>query len=411
MRASEGTQGGFSMDSTSQAEAELHVRVRQQEVVTELGQQALQDDDLDRLMHDASVAVAETLDNDYCKVLELLPSGDEVFLRQGVGWRDGLVGDATVPTDLDSQAGYTLLSEEPVIVDDLRTEERFSGPDLLVDHDVVSGISVIIGTVDEPWGILGTHTTDRREFTEYDVNFVRSVANLLAAAIERHQYRDELEDTVAQLKESNARLESFASMLAHELRNPLTIGQIYSRKLPTEVAPQAVDYVTEAFDRMEDMIDVMLVLTRGREAVDESDPLVLSEMARDAWSEVDAPDARLEVELDDVIQADETYIRHLFRNLFENAVQHGGADVTVRVGRLDDGFYVADDGVGIRAEDREAVFEAGFTTAGDEGGTGLGLAFVRELAEVYEWTCAATESEAGGARFEFTDVDVLERRA
>ena len=396
------------MGSTPEAETELQTRIRQQEVVTDLGQQALEDDDLDQLMHDASVAVAETLDNDYCKVLELLPS-DDVFLRQGIGWQEGLVGNATVPTDLDSQAGYTLLSEEPVIVDDLRTEERFSGPDLLIDHNVVSGISVIIGTVDEPWGILGTHTTDRREFTEYDVNFVKSVANLLAAAIERHEYQNELEKTVTQLKESNTRLESFASMLAHELRNPVAIGQIYVQQLPTEAAPQAVEYVTEALDRIEDMIDVMLVLTRGRDAVGKSNSLSLTGVVRDAWNEVDTPEATLEAKIEAMVEADETYIRHLCRNLFENAVQHGGTDVTVRVGELEDGFYVEDDGVGIPAEQREAVFDAGFTTAADEGGTGLGLAFVQELAEVYEWDCRVTESSEGGARFEFTDVDISRR--
>ncbi|MFC4436514.1 MULTISPECIES: ATP-binding protein [Natrialbaceae] len=168
-------------------DAAVHTRIRQQEVVAELGQQALETDDLDQLMHDTSVAVAETLDNEYAKVLELLPGGDEVFLRQGVGWRDGLVGNATVPTDVDSQAGYTLLSEEPIVVDDLRTEERFSGPELLTSHDVVSGISVIIGSVEEPWGVLGTHTTERREFTEHDANFVQSVANVLASAIENTQ--------------------------------------------------------------------------------------------------------------------------------------------------------------------------------------------------------------------------------
>ena len=174
------------------AHSDVHIRIRQQEVVAELGQQALETDDIDQLMHDAAVAVAETLDNDYAKVLELLPDGDEVFLRQGVGWKDGLVGEATVPTDLDSQAGYTLLSEEPIIVDDLRTEERFSGPDLLTDHHVVSGISVIIGSVSDPWGVLGTHTTEKREFTEHDANFVQSVANVLATAIENEAARNRL---------------------------------------------------------------------------------------------------------------------------------------------------------------------------------------------------------------------------
>ncbi|WP_435175130.1 PAS domain S-box protein [Halorussus sp. AFM4] len=227
------------------------------------------------------------------------------------------------------------------------------------------------------------------------------------------------------LEEHNERLESFASMLAHELRNPVTIGQIYSEQLPADADSEAVGYVTEAFDRIEDMIDVMLVLTRGREAVGESGPLSLADAARDAWEDVTAAEATLTVDVDRVLEADETYVRHLFRNLFENAVQHGGPDVAVRVGALTEGsgdaadgaspggsgsdgevvgFYVADDGAGIPPEGREQVFEAGFTTAADTGGTGLGLAFVEELAEVYGWSVDVTESESGGARFEFSDV-------
>ncbi|WP_247000778.1 ATP-binding protein [Halosolutus gelatinilyticus] len=162
----------------------VHERIRQQEVVAELGQQALRTDDLGQLMHDATVAVAETLDSEYATVLELCPSGDEVVLRQGVGWRDGLAGSATVPADRDTHAGYTLRSEQPIIVDDLRTEGRFSGSELLTSRGVVSGISVVIGSVEEPCGVLETHTTDRREFDEHDANFVQSIANVLASAIE-----------------------------------------------------------------------------------------------------------------------------------------------------------------------------------------------------------------------------------
>ena len=235
--------------------------------------------------------------------------------------------------------------------------------------------------------------------------------------VEREQ---RLEDTIEKLEETNERLESFASMLAHELRNPVAIGQIYSRQLPDETEAEAVEYVTEAFDRIEDMVDVMLVLTRGREAVGERTPVELAEMARTAWGDVDAPDASLEVDVDRTIEADETYVRHLFRNLLHNsvehgstsprsqvdedAVEHGGPDVAITVGDLPSGFYVADDGPGIPAEDRGAVFEPGYTTASDSGGTGLGLAFVRKLVAVYGWDCTVTESESGGARFEFRDV-------
>ncbi|MFC7237460.1 GAF domain-containing protein [Saliphagus sp. GCM10025317] len=396
------------MSSSSDSETELHTRIHQQKVISSLGRRALETDDIDRLMHDAAATVAETLGCDYCKVLELLPSGN-VFLRQGVGWQEGIVGEAEVPTDTNSQAGYTLLSEEPVVVDDLRTEERFSGPDLLTDHNVVSGISVIIGTVDDPWGILGVHTTDKIAFTDHDVDFVQSVANLLAAAIERHTYQDELEETVAELQELNTRLEKFASMLAHELRNPVTIGQIYAQHLPEEAAPKAVENVVESFDRIENMIDVMLVLTRRGDAVGERAPVSLAEMARDVWEDVETREASLTVDVDLVIEADEVYVRHLFRNLFENAIRHGGSDVVIEVGTVAGGFYVADDGNGIPPEDRKLVFEPGFTTTADTDGTGLGLAFVDRLAGIYDWDLQLTESDAGGAQFEFRNVAVSDQ--
>ena len=169
-------------------ERELERRVRQQEVVTELGQRALGGDDLDALMTAAVERVADTLDNEYCKVLDLDADAEELLLRQGVGWDDGIVGSATVSAvDDESQAAYTLRADEPVVVTDLEHESRFSGPDLLTDHDVRSGISTIIGPVDDPWGILGTHDPATREFAEQDVNFVQAVANVLATAIERHR--------------------------------------------------------------------------------------------------------------------------------------------------------------------------------------------------------------------------------
>ncbi|MDJ1431614.1 ATP-binding protein [Halostagnicola sp. A-GB9-2] len=181
------------MGSTSEADAELHDRIHQQEVVVELGQQALETDELDRLLQDATDVVAETLDAEYCKVLELRPGGTELLLRHGVGWEEGLVGTATVPTGTGSQAGYTLRTDEPVVVDGLSTDKRFSGPDLLVNHDVVSGMSVVIGSSDNPWGVLGVYTTERRAFTEHDSNFVRNVSNILASTIDNRETEQRLE--------------------------------------------------------------------------------------------------------------------------------------------------------------------------------------------------------------------------
>ena len=192
---------------------QLQTRIHQQRAVTELGQFALETTDLDGLFRKATEVVSNTLDNDYCKVLDLDDAGNELLLRQGVGWDDGIVGNATVDANKNSQAGYTLISEEPVVVSDLATETRFTGPDLLTDHDVTSGISVVIGTHDDPWGILGTHDRERKEFTEHDVNFVLSVANILTNAISRRKQERQLRTRIQQQQ-------AITELGQYALRNP-----------------------------------------------------------------------------------------------------------------------------------------------------------------------------------------------
>lgn len=179
------------------AEENLKERVRQQAVVAELGQRALTSKDLSALMDEAVALVAQTLEVEYCKVLELLPAGDALLMRAGVGWQQGLVGRETVGAGLDSQAGYTLISSTPVIVEDLGTETRFNGPPLLHQHGVVSGMSTIIHGQGRPFGVLGTHSTRRHTFTENDVHFLQAVANVLAAAIGRTQSEEALRESEA----------------------------------------------------------------------------------------------------------------------------------------------------------------------------------------------------------------------
>lgn len=178
---------GIAHDITERkrAEVEVEARSRQQAVVAELGMRALADTNLSVLMNEAVSLVARTLDTKYCKVLERLADGNELLLLAGVGWKEGLVGNTTVSADLDSQAGYTLLSNEPVVVEDLLTEKRFSGPPLLHEHGVISGVSVVVQGRDEPFGVLDVHTAEPRTFSRDDVNFLQAVANVLAAAIGR----------------------------------------------------------------------------------------------------------------------------------------------------------------------------------------------------------------------------------
>ncbi|HEV8662950.1 MAG TPA: GAF domain-containing protein [Candidatus Methylomirabilis sp.] len=183
---------GVMEDRTAQRRAEhaRQARVRQQAGVAALGLRALEGGDLPPLMDEAVRLVARSLEVEYCKVLELLPQGDSLLLRAGVGWKEGSVGQATVGAGADSQAGYTLLAGKPVIVEDLRTETRFSGPPLLRDHGVISGLSVIINGGDRPFGVMGGHTAARRVFTEDDTHFLQAVANVLAGAIVRRRAED-----------------------------------------------------------------------------------------------------------------------------------------------------------------------------------------------------------------------------
>ncbi|ADB63091.1 putative PAS/PAC sensor protein (plasmid) [Haloterrigena turkmenica DSM 5511] len=193
---------GVVRDVSDRIERErtLRRRIRQQEVVADLGQRALESRDLDELLADAADLLTTTLETDYSKALVLDRTADELRLRQGSGWDPNVVGTTTVSAIEDeSQAAYTLASGDPVLVDDLDSESRFSGPDLLTDHDVTSGISVIIGSSEDPWGVLGVHDTDHRAFSEHDVAFVQSVANVLATAIDRNDRERELKRQHEQL--------------------------------------------------------------------------------------------------------------------------------------------------------------------------------------------------------------------
>jgi signal transduction histidine kinase len=167
----------------------------------------------------------------------------------------------------------------------------------------------------------------------------------------------------------------------------------------------------QAHARMEELIDDLLVLARGGEQSLEPSTVDLSSVVDRSWKSVPTAAADLVVTTGSAVEADPQRLRQLFENLFRNAVEHGstgehgneGTGITITVGELPDGFYVADDGIGIEPADRETVFEPGYSTS--EQGTGLGLSVVEEVAAAHDWDVTVTESESGGARFEFTGVE------
>jgi len=185
---------GVARDITDrrEREADLEAYAKEQQALAQLKRTGLEDVDLDDLFDETVARIADVLDHEYCKVLELQSGGDELLLRSGVGWQNGIVGTATVGTRERSQAGYTLQQGSPVVVEDLDTESRFTGPKLLTDHDVSGGISTIIGPADNPWGVLGTHTTERRAYADHEIEFVEHAAHLLATTIQRKRHESQM---------------------------------------------------------------------------------------------------------------------------------------------------------------------------------------------------------------------------
>ncbi|HEX7230284.1 MAG TPA: PAS domain S-box protein [Candidatus Binatia bacterium] len=168
----------------SKTEARSEESAQLQRVLTDLGDKTGGGADPVALMATLSELVAKALSVEFCKVLELLPDKDKFLLRAGFGWKGGSVGDATEPAGTGSAAGYTLLSDQPVVSEDLRTERRFSAPPLLVAHGIISGMSVRIGPSDQPFGVLGVHSSVPRKFSKDDVQILQTAANVLSQVIE-----------------------------------------------------------------------------------------------------------------------------------------------------------------------------------------------------------------------------------
>ena len=273
-----------------------------------------------------------------------------------------------------------------------------------------SGISVPIGDC----GVFQAVSTVPDAFDAADVEFAELLVSHTASVIEQLERE-------AVLKRQNDRLDAFASIVTHDLRNPLNVA-----KGRLELAREASDNehledITVALDRMDDLIDDVLTLSRQGEAVRDPERVPLADLCETCWENVATAEATLVTEIDWTIRADRSRLKALLENLFRNAVEHnstnsvsqtqqetveqGADDLTVTVGPLEDGtgFYVEDDGTGIPEEEQESVFESGYSTA--PAGTGLGLAIVSDIADAHGWDRAVTASTTGGARIELSDVE------
>lgn len=208
------------------AEADLSrrghdIRIRQQEILAELGVTALKGTPLTELLDISARLAAEGLEAELAKVLEYVPAEKRLLMKAGVGWDPGLVGSATIGADLESPSGFALRTGKPVISNHLENEERFRTPELLAAHGVRRAINVILQGDGAPYGILEVDSRAEGEFSEHDIAFLQGAANILGMAIERQRHERKLTAALDHqhvlVKEINHRVKNSLQLVASML--------------------------------------------------------------------------------------------------------------------------------------------------------------------------------------------------
>ncbi len=287
-------------------------------------------------------------------------------------------------------SGKTYSTGESFLIDDIEEYD-----DANPQGPYRSAISVSISD----YGVFQAVAQVPAAFDETDLELAELLVNHAESALDRLTHEQ-------QLKRQNERLEQFTNTVSHDLQNPLQVAQGRLELAQDECDSDHLNDIANAHERMEALINDLLTLARTGNQIDETEAVDLSDMIDNCWQTIKTAEATLVSKTDQTIRADSSRLKQLLENLFRNAVEHGGDDVTVTVGDLNDknGFYVADDGPGISEDERDQVFEVGYTTADD--GTGFGLNIVGEIVKAHGWKISVTNSESGGARFEITSLEI-----
>jgi len=396
-------------------------------------------DEVDMKTEWALQSLAEEIDANQCLIYEV--DNEMTTLELTHGWTDdGVadtdahrrlfgVGEEAVPTDQFPGFGSQLQQFEPACLDITAVDaggmvgeadaEGTSGGEAAVaagngENSAATVASVEVDTGLAADGELGTMlalpvviewqlsgiiviTVDQpQEWGEDARQQLQAVGELVGHMERRRRQRRELE-------RQNEQLEQFASVISHDLQNPLNVISGYLELAIETGNLDRLDPAVDAAARMEEMLDDLLTLAREGRAVGETQEVDLKPIVEEAWENVETHDGSLTIEgLDDIetVEADDSRLQEAFENLFKNAIVHAGEDVDMRVEADAGTVHVADDGPGIPPDKRDVVFEYGHTGG---NGTGLGLAIVRSIIEGHDWEISAAESEEGGARF---DIDL-----
>lgn len=258
---------------------------------------------------------------------------------------------------------------------------------------------------------------ERKQVISVNCSAVTVGTSLYGYVISLHDVTT-LRERERELKQRNEQLDQFASVVSHDLRNPLSVANGYLELGMETGDTEPLENVREQHQRMEAMIDDLLTLAQTGQTVEDPELVSLAAVAEDAWTNAAVPDCDIAICVSEAvtIQADRNRLLHVFENLFRNTADHNDPPLTVRIGTLETpdehpdssdtsrlGFFIEDNGAGIPEAEQNEIFDYGYTSRAN--GTGFGLSIVEDIVQAHGWTIQVTNGDSGGARFEITDVE------
>lgn len=432
---------GLMVDITpaKQAETELQTSIHFWSAIAQLTQQVLSRIPIATLMDKATSLVAQTLGIEYCQVWEWLPDSNRLKLQAGVGWRSGFVGNLAINVNLQTQIGYTLQSDQPVVIEDLSGETRFESFLLLHEHDIASGMSVTIAgksnqhnlnsgeanTLARPFGVLAAYSSKRRAYSRSEIDFIQSVANILAVAIQSQQTDQALYEvkailaqTTAALEKCNKEIDQFTYIASHDLRAPLRAIANLSQWIEEDLSNQLneenfhqMQLLRGRVYRLEALIEGLLQYSRAGRLNGEPELVDVEALLIHIIDTLNPP-AQFTIEIAPempTLVADRLSLEQVFTHLIENAIKHHpSTEGTVAIGFREKSdayeFSVADDGAGIAPQFHERIFTIFQTLQARDTveNRGVGLAIVKKIVEGKRGTVRLDSQEGQGATFCFS---------
>ena len=402
----------------AEASALIRDRVLQQAAVAELGEQALSGIEIPKLLLESTRTIVEILRVDFCSLRELSETGEFLELRACTGSPQRLA-QPSLPAGSGSPSGFAIQTGDAIIFEDLRSETRFSVNQWLRDADCASGVAVPISIGEKPFGSLSVFTTTQRSFTENDTHFLQSVANIVAAAVQRQRTEAGIQRALEQAEMANRAKSAFLSRMSHELRTPLNailgFTQLLRLEEPTPSQLESLGHVNRAGHHLLSLINEVLDISHietGRLALT-IQPVELNDFLHNCIELMRPLAARKSVRLQVIprtkpthVSADRQRLKQVVLNFLSNAIKYnnegGEVLISLRAGVETARFEVRDTGPGISAQMRGLLFKP-FERLGaehsDVEGAGIGLALCKGFLEAMGGSIGLDNPDSGGCVF------------